>query len=165
MRLILIQALFALVALAAWDAAEAEKRGIGWLVDYCDDDWTIMPKQYFYGRCQNNVGAREDMYIDLDGCYTVTNNGQLAIDNLRQCTDLDLDACLMCRCYYTTADGNRHRAWMKTDMDDPVYVDTKNSRLCCGEWWGRPYCGEPGKPPKPARPGLLAYDDELPDEL
>ncbi|KAI0121366.1 hypothetical protein BJ170DRAFT_600040 [Xylariales sp. AK1849] len=129
-----------------------EERGIGWLVDYCEDDWNLFPPMYFAGSCNNSAGNREWMHIDLDGCYTVTETGQLSLDNSRhggmkqacdncaRCTDLDKDACLMCRCHWP--DG-KHRTWAKADM-------------------GGPYCGEKGMPPKPAQPGLTNYNDELP---
>ncbi|KAK8093335.1 hypothetical protein PG997_000020 [Apiospora hydei] len=33
------------------EAQAPAKRGIGWLYDHCDDDWSIMPPYYFVGRC------------------------------------------------------------------------------------------------------------------
>ncbi|KAK8040114.1 hypothetical protein PG993_008525 [Apiospora rasikravindrae] len=39
------------IALPVVTAAAAAKRGIGWLYDHCDDDWSIMPPYYFVGKC------------------------------------------------------------------------------------------------------------------
>lgn len=58
-------------------------RGIGELVDHCDDDWDIIPKQYFVGRCDNGQGSRRAMYIDINNCFTVTDKGDIAVDNWR----------------------------------------------------------------------------------
>ncbi|KAK8078577.1 hypothetical protein PG996_004747 [Apiospora saccharicola] len=85
-------AMVALLILAAMPAAAAtqndttlEKRGIGWLYDYCDDDWSIMPPYYFTGKCNvtHPQAARDWLSIDLTGCYTVTDDGYLSVDNNR----------------------------------------------------------------------------------
>jgi hypothetical protein len=72
-----------------WSPVEAsrvslDKRGNGYIVDYCDDDWAIQPPQYFYAKCENATGGRSYMYIDLDQCYTVGDDGQLSVDNWRK---------------------------------------------------------------------------------
>lgn len=83
-----VVAMVAFLALAALPAAAAnpdapDKRGIGWLYDYCDDDWAIMPPYYFTGKCNvtHPEATRDWLSIDLTGCYTVTDDGYLAIDN------------------------------------------------------------------------------------
>lgn len=58
--------------------------GVGWLLDFCDDDWNIFPKFWFYGKCGDAVDNREWHHIDLTNCYTVTPDGRLAGDNWRQ---------------------------------------------------------------------------------
>lgn len=102
------------------------KRGIGWLYDYCDDDWAIMPDYHFTGRCNvsHPAGTRDWLSIQLTGCYTVTDGGELAVDNKRvggmdkrcdrcvRCTDLDKDVCIRCVC--TQADGQKH--WAVKDL-------------------------------------------------
>ncbi|KAI1858813.1 uncharacterized protein JN550_012467 [Neoarthrinium moseri] len=137
------------------DKAAIDKRGIGWLVDYCDDDWNIGPNTYFHANCTRGGDKREPMYIELDKCFTVDSQGRLAVDNWRKggmkdkcdscsrCGDLDLDACLMCRCQ--REDGSR--GWTKMDMDGPLFVSQKDNAICCGDWWGGPYCGQRGFPP------------------
>jgi len=57
---------------------------IGWLVDYCDDDWNIFPQYYFYGKCGDKPDKREWHHIDLTNGYTVTDQGELAEDNWRR---------------------------------------------------------------------------------
>ncbi|KAK7949403.1 uncharacterized protein PG986_010289 [Apiospora aurea] len=143
------------------------KRGIGWLYDHCDDDWSIMPPYYFVGKCdaRHPPDARTWLTIDLTGCYTVTDDGELSVDNQRvggmgkrcdrctRCSDLDKDVCMMCVCNKT--DNTRH--WAVKDLDDDLFDDVDHDRIFCGEWWGGPYCGYRGLPPKPAIPGQAAY--------
>lgn len=73
------------VAAATQDDDALEKRGIGWLYDYCDDDWAIMPPYYFTGKCNvtHPQAGRDWLSIDLTGCYTVTDDGFLSVDNGR----------------------------------------------------------------------------------
>ncbi|KAK8135209.1 hypothetical protein PG984_007221 [Apiospora sp. TS-2023a] len=173
-----ISALIAVVTilvLTAMPAAAAtqndttlEKRGIGWLYDYCNDDWSIMPPYYFTGKCNvtHPEATRDWLSIDLTGCYTVTDDGYLSVDNNRvggmdkrcdrcsRCTDLDKDVCMMCVC--SVKDGS-YRHWSVKDLDDDLRVDWNNDRICCGEWWGGPYCGFRGKPPKPPVSGQINY--------
>ncbi|KAK8005939.1 hypothetical protein PG991_012236 [Apiospora marii] len=155
------------VAAAAQDAAPA-KRGIGWLYDYCDDDWAIMPPYYFTGKCNvtHPEAKRDWLSIDLTGCYTVTDDGFLAVDNAgvggmdklcdrcSRCTFLEDDVCMMCSC--SVKDGS-YKHWAIKDLDDDLRVDWEKDRICCGEWWGGPYCGFRGKPPKPAVAGQINY--------
>ncbi|KAK8085925.1 hypothetical protein PG994_000899 [Apiospora phragmitis] len=158
-----MMATMAMLALTAMPLAAAQvpdkapdKRGIGWLYDYCDDDWSIMPPYYFVGKCDvtHPPDARAWLSIDLTGCYTVTDDGMLAVDNKRvRCTDLDKDVCMKCLC--SRSDGSR--VWSVKDLDDDLYVDVAHDRICCGEWWGGPYCGFRGQPDKPAVPGQAAY--------
>jgi hypothetical protein len=54
---------------------ELETRGIGFLMDHCDQDWNVARPHVFYGRCENSKGTREWMHIDLDNCYTVDDKG------------------------------------------------------------------------------------------
>ncbi|KAK6825880.1 hypothetical protein PG987_013374 [Apiospora arundinis] len=170
-----LAAIMTMLALGAMPGAAqtpVDKRGIGWLYDYCDDDWAIMPDYHFTGRCNvsHPAGTRDWLSIQLTGCYTVTDGGELAVDKKRvggmdkrcdrcvRCTDLDKDVCMRCVC--TQADGQKH--WAVKDLDGDLRVDIPNDRICCGEWWGGPYCGFRGKPNKPALPGQAAYTPTLP---
>jgi hypothetical protein len=60
-------------------------RGNGELLVHCDDNWTILPKQYFVGNCDNGKSSRDFMSIDLSNCFTVTDQGTIAMDNYHVC--------------------------------------------------------------------------------
>ncbi|KAK8078578.1 hypothetical protein PG996_004748 [Apiospora saccharicola] len=75
-------------------------------------------------------------------------------DRCSRCTDLDKGVCMMCVC--SVKDGS-YRHWSVKDLDDDLRVDWNNDRICCGEWWGGPYCGFRGKPPKPPVSGQINY--------
>ncbi|KAK8092290.1 uncharacterized protein PG998_015122 [Apiospora kogelbergensis] len=170
----IMMAMMAMLFLIATPVAgqALDQRGIGLLAYYCDDDWSMMPGYTFSGRCNvsSPAGTRDWLSIDITGCYTVTDDGELSMDNKRtggmakrcdrcvRCIDLDKDTCIRCVC--SQSDGVKH--WAVKDLDDDLWVDIPNSRICCGEWWGGPYCGFRGKPDPPGVPGQAAYTPTLP---
>ncbi|KAK7919979.1 hypothetical protein PG985_008001 [Apiospora marii] len=161
------------VAAAAQDAALA-KRGIGWLYDYCDDDWAIMPlttlpanatspipRRSATGSPSTSPGATpaiDDVLSALPDLMLTAGDDSGGMDKrcdrCSRCTFLEDDVCMMCSC--SVKDGS-YKHWAIKDLDDDLRVDWDNDRICCGEWWGGPYCGFRGKPPKPAVAGQINY--------
>lgn len=123
--------------------------------------------------------------------WLATNSGGMdkRCDRCSRCTDLDKYNCMMCSCsvkdgsykHWSVKDlGTYHHPSTrfsklqcrhpfcgmdtnarKQTTDDDLRVDWANDRICCGEWWGGPYCGFRGKPDKPAVSGQINYAPTL----